>query len=169
VSHKGSRKLGLREDWASVPYLLITMIGFALSVYDFWIPQEKKFKLSAIVLSGVVLAVFGGYLRIASRRALIKTGLSMLGSGRLQVVEGQGLVTNGVYSHIRHPLYLGEITRNIGFTVTLSSFYGFVIIIIGALFLLIRIEIEERMLLEEFGQKYEDYMKQTNKLVPYIY
>jgi len=35
--------------------------------------------------------------------------------------------------------------------------------------LLFRIGIEERMLVEEFGVKYEDYMRRTKKLIPYVY
>jgi protein-S-isoprenylcysteine O-methyltransferase Ste14 len=169
MSEVDSRKLGLREDWASVPFLLLTMIGFVLSGYDFWVLQQKSFKLSATVVCGILLLVFGGSLRLTSRRALMKAGLSMLGSSRLQVVEGQRLVTIGVYSYIRHPLYLGEIMRNMGVAIVLSSLYGLVIILIASLFLLFRMEIEERMLIEQFGQEYEDYMKRTKRLIPYIY
>jgi len=120
-------------------------------------------------LIGVPLLIFGGVMRILSRRALMKTGLGFLGSGRLKIVEDQRLVTEGVYKHIRHPLYLGEISRNFGFCILLSSLYGFLLMAVGNLFLLIRIRIEERMLVEGFGQEYEDYRKKTKKLIPYIY
>jgi len=96
-------------------------------------------------------------------------GFGLLNSARLQIVEGHQLLTDGVYSRIRHPLYLGEIMRNLGFTLILSSLYGFVIVLVGSLFLPFRIEIEERMLLAEFGQEYEEYKKRTKKLIPYIY
>ena len=35
--------------------------------------------------------------------------------------------------------------------------------------LLFRIGIEERMLVEEFGAEYEEYMRRTKKLIPYVY
>jgi protein-S-isoprenylcysteine O-methyltransferase Ste14 len=35
--------------------------------------------------------------------------------------------------------------------------------------LLFRIGIEERMLVEEFGVEYEEYMRRTKKLIPYVY
>jgi protein-S-isoprenylcysteine O-methyltransferase Ste14 len=44
-----------------------------------------------------------------------------------------------------------------------------VVVLVGSLFLPIRIQIEERLLLEEFGQEYEKYRKKTKKLIPYIY
>ena len=169
MGRDGPRRLGLREDWASVPFLALTSAGFVVSVYDFWVLQGLGFRLSAPLVIGILLVAFGGYLRITSRRALMGAGFGLLNSSRLQIVEGHRLVTDGVYSRIRHPLYLGEITRNLGFTLILSSMYGFAIVLFGGLFLPFRIEIEERMLLEEFGEEYEEYRKRTKKLIPYIY
>ena len=40
---------------------------------------------------------------------------------------------------------------------------------IAYLFLLARIQIEERMLIAKFGKEYKDYIKNTYKLIPYIY
>jgi protein-S-isoprenylcysteine O-methyltransferase Ste14 len=169
MSRDSPRKLSLREDWASVPFLALTCAGFMVSVYDFWVLQGLSFGLSSPLVAGVLLVAFGGYLRITSRRALMGAGFGLLNSARLQIVEGHRLVTDGVYSRIRHPLYLGEITRNLGFTLILSSMYGFAIVLFGGLFLPFRIEIEERMLLEEFGEEYEEYRKRTKKLIPYVY
>jgi protein-S-isoprenylcysteine O-methyltransferase Ste14 len=42
-------------------------------------------------------------------------------------------------------------------------------ILIGNVLLLFRIGIEEKMLAEEFGGEYEEYMSNTKKLVPYVY
>ena len=99
----------------------------------------------------------------------MKAGFGLVSSSRLQILEGQRLVTDGVYSHVRHPLYLGEISRNSGFTLILSSLYGFVVVLVGSLFLPFRIQIEERMLLEEFDREYKEYKRRTKKLIPYIY
>ena len=119
-----SRKLGLSEDWAVVPFLSLTMLGFAATVYDFTVIQGLGFQLSPLSLLGLAMLVFGGYLRLMSRRQLMRAGLTMLGSSRLVIAEGQRLVTDGLYRRIRHPLYLGEITRNLGFTLILTSGYG---------------------------------------------
>jgi protein-S-isoprenylcysteine O-methyltransferase Ste14 len=172
ATHMGERKprkLGLKEDWASIPFLLIVCIGWVVAGYDFWMLQGLRFRLNALSASGIILLLIGGALRIISRSTLMKAGFGLLNSSRLQIVENQRLVTDGIYRHIRHPLYLGEITRNIGIPLILSSVYGFAIVFIGNLFLLLRIPIEERMLIEEFGQEYEEYMKKTKKLIPYIY
>ena len=148
---------------------MFTIVGFLVSIYDFWILQKLSFRLSVALVIGILLVAVGGYLRFTSRRTLMKAGFGLVSSSRLQIVEGQRLVTDGVYSHVRHPLYLGEISRNLGFTLILSSLYGFVVVLVGSLFLPFRIQIEERMLLEEFGREYEEYKRRTKKLIPYIY
>lgn len=169
MSESGAKKLGLRKDWAAAAYLVIVCAGFVVSAYDFWKIQNLSFQLNVSVIIGVVLLIIGGTLRITSRRALMRAGFGLLNSSRLQIVEGQRLITDGVYGLVRHPLYLGEIARNLGIAMILSSLYGAVVILVGNAFLLLRIEIEERMLVEEFGREYEDYRESTKKLIPYLY
>ena len=165
----GSRKLGLSEDWAVMPFMSLTMLGFAAAVYDFTVIQGLGFRLSPLNLLGLAMLVFGGYLRFMSRRQLMGAGLTMLGSSRLVIAEGQRLVTDSLYRRIRHPLYLGEITRNLGFTLILTSGYGFALVLLGSVFLFFRIRREERMMLDEFGDEYREYMAHTWRLIPHVY
>ena len=76
---------------------------------------------------------------------------------------------DGLYKHVRHPLYLGEILRNFGIVSVFSSGYGILLVVIGTAFLLLRIRLEENMLVEAFGRDYEDYKRKTKRLIPYIY
>ena len=94
---------------------------------------------------------------------------SLVSTSRLQIVEGQQLVKDGLYKHVRHPLYLGEILRNFGVVSIFSSGYGILLVMIGTVFLLLRIKLEEEMLVEAFGSDYEDYKRKTKRLIPYIY
>jgi protein-S-isoprenylcysteine O-methyltransferase Ste14 len=145
------------------------MAGFAVIIYDFWIIQDLQFNFNIVNTAGILLALTGGILRFLSRMALRKAGLGILESSRLKIVEDQKLVTEGIYRNIRHPLYLGEIMRNHGSALALSSLYGFILMSLATLFLHFRMEIEEIMLLEEFGEQYRQYMEETYRLIPYIY
>jgi protein-S-isoprenylcysteine O-methyltransferase Ste14 len=162
-------KLGWKKDWPALIYLVLAMIGFVVSIYDFWKLQNLNFQIGIILVPAIILLIIGGTLRIVSRKSLLKAGFTMVGSGKLQIVENHRLLTDGVYSHVRHPLYLGEISRNLGFALLFSSLYGLVVMIIANLFLIMRIQIEERMLIDKFGKEYEKYIKKTNKLIPFIY
>jgi protein-S-isoprenylcysteine O-methyltransferase Ste14 len=163
------RNLDTNEDWTVIPYLLIASSGFIISLYDFVVIQNLAFRLNISVIFGIILLIMGGILRITSRRALMNAGFGLVNSGRLQIVEDQHLVTNGVYQYVRHPLYLGEISRNLGFALTFSSVFGFMLMVAGNGFLVLRLEIEEKMLTEAFGQEYTAYRKRTKKLIPFIY
>lgn len=163
------KKLGWKKDWAALFYLVLVIIGFCVIGYDFWKFQHLNFRLYILVGIGIVLICIGGALRITSRITLKKAGFNMINSYKLQIVGRQRLITNGIYSHIRHPLYLGEMTRNLGFAILFSSLYGFVVMILANIFLILRIEIEEKMLIAEFGPEYEEYKKKTKKLLPHLY
>jgi protein-S-isoprenylcysteine O-methyltransferase Ste14 len=169
MTKESAKKLGWKKDWPSLFYLVLASIGFIVSIYDFWKLQNLSFQIGIMLPPAIILLIIGGTLRIVSRMSLLKAGFTMVGSGKLQIVENHRLLTDGPYSHIRHPLYLGEISRNLGFALLFSSLYGLVVMIIANLFLIIRIQIEEKMLITQFGKEYEEYIKKTYKLIPYVY
>ncbi|GAB4491859.1 MAG: isoprenylcysteine carboxylmethyltransferase family protein [Anaerolineales bacterium] len=76
------------------------------------------------------------------------------------------LVTDGLYAHVRHPLY----TAGLAFlwawpdmTVNRLAVW-----IVFSLYLLIGAWFEERKLLKDFGQEYADYKARTPMLLPKI-
>ena len=94
---------------------------------------------------------------------------SLVGTSKLKVVKEHHLVKDGLYKHVRHPLYLGEILRNLGFVIIFSSVYGTSIVLLASTFLFFRMDIEEKMLISAFSVEYIEYKRRTKKLIPYIY
>ena len=162
-------KKSLREDWTGLSFILITGIGFIVSVIDFIFIQNLKFHFFGLI--GLALAIIGGYLRMKARLHLRKkAGFDdLVATSRLQIVEDQKLVTDGLYGVIRHPLYLGETLRNLGVVLVFSSWYGVLFILVGILLLLFRIGAEEEMLIQAFGLEYKEYKRKTKRLIPFIY
>ena len=85
-------------------------------------------------------------------------------AGDIEGMTGKGLVTTGVYSIVRHPLYLAGviiftsqpvITRNWLAVQVLADVY----FIYGAL-------VEEKRLLKRFGEEYRQYMKRVPRFLP---
>lgn len=162
-------KRTIMEDWTLLPFLASTSAGFIVAVVDFVFLQSLRFQLSGLI--GVFLSVIGGFLRYKARLELKKKAgyKSLLSTAKLQIVEDHRLVTDGLYRHIRHPIYLGETLRNLGFVMVPTSLYGMLLIAVATIFLLFRIEIEEKMLIDKFGEKYKEYQRNTKKIMPYIY
>lgn len=159
----------LKRDWTVIPFMGLTLLGFLAAILDFVYLQNFSFQIFAI--PGLISLIVGGLIRMKARLQLKKKAGygSLVGTAKLQIVKKHRLVKDGIYKHIRHPLYLGEILRNLGFVVIFSSVYGILIVLLASIFLLFRIEIEEKMLILVFGEEYIEYRRNTKKMIPYIY
>jgi protein-S-isoprenylcysteine O-methyltransferase Ste14 len=94
--------------------------------------------------------------------------LGQLWSSYLQLRTGHRLITHGPYARIRHPMYsaiLGWI-MSLGFVA--ANWTPFVFAALGTLNVILRIKGEEKMMLEQFGDEYPEYMKRTRRLFPMI-
>jgi len=87
----------------------------------------------------------------------------------LRIGTAHTLVTGGIYAYVRHPMYLAHIIWAVAQVMLLGNWVA------GPAFLatswplyLLRLRMEERMMLEEFGDEYEEYQQRTARLVPKV-
>jgi methanethiol S-methyltransferase len=88
-------------------------------------------------------------------------------AGLRQLVEEEevgNLVTNGLYRSVRHPLYTFSLMI-LWFSPAMSM-NSFILYAVLTIYVLIGIFFEERKLLREFGQAYEQYKSVTPMLIP---
>ena len=89
-------------------------------------------------------------------------------SQTLELRQGHRLVTHGVYSSIRHPMYasiwLWCLAQGLLLENWLAGWYAFVAF---ALMYFVRTPREEQMMCDSFGQEYRDYMRRTGRLLPH--
>jgi protein-S-isoprenylcysteine O-methyltransferase Ste14 len=77
---------------------------------------------------------------------------------------------DGVYRLIRHPSYTGSIISFIGFGISLNNWISLFVITVPVIFAMLnRIKIEENLLIEEFESEYQDYIKKSYRLIPWIF
>lgn len=114
--------------------------------------------------SGVVLLAGGVLLYWYSHAAL---GQSL--SPFIQVRHPHRLVTRGPYAAVRHPMYLAVFLTAGGVILLTGNWLlsGFFLLPFLALYLA-RINREEQLLEEEFGEEYRAYKARTGKLLPRI-
>lgn len=79
------------------------------------------------------------------------------------------LQTDGLNRFIRHPLYSGTSLFFIGICVTWPYYKNLFLLILYFAYLAIGMYLEEKKLVQVYGQQYLDYQKRTKKLVPYFY
>lgn len=127
------------------------LLGFAAYSSPIW-----------LLSLGIVFAALGLWLFWRSHADLGRNW-----SPVLELREGHGLITDGVYNRIRHPMYSAIFL----IVAAQAAFLGnWVAGPAGLVFFTIlyvdRVGPEERMMLERFGSEYETYVGRTGRLVP---
>jgi protein-S-isoprenylcysteine O-methyltransferase Ste14 len=158
---------GEREDrsnrWVIGALGLIGLLSAWLPAYtdrkEFWVLDGD-----AVRWLGVALYVGGGALRlwpvfILGRRF----------SGLVAIQPGHMLVTDGLYSRIRNPSYLGLLILSLGWALAFRSGAGVLLAVLNIPPLIARMNSEERLLHAQFGQEYEAYRARTWRLLPGLY
>ncbi len=88
-------------------------------------------------------------------------------SSTLALRDDHTLVTQGVYRHIRHPMYAGAWLMYIAQVFLLSNWVaGFSGVVAFGLLYFLRVPKEEAMMLEEFGEQYQQYVSKTGRVIP---
>ena len=94
-------------------------------------------------------------------------GLGRYWSDSVQLRQGHQLVTNGVYRHVRHPMYAAGWLLVVAQALLLQNrVAGPAGLATFALLYVSRVSREERMMLEQFGEQYRAYMAQTGRIFP---
>jgi protein-S-isoprenylcysteine O-methyltransferase Ste14 len=120
----------------------------------------------------VWLKVLGGIMLVPALYLLLRptienTYLSTM--VRIQDDRKQTVITTGVYSFVRHPLYLGCLFMLFGAALLMGSVCGLAIAVIAVIALVGRIIGEEKMLVNEL-EGYEAYKKKVHyRLIPLVW
>jgi protein-S-isoprenylcysteine O-methyltransferase Ste14 len=87
----------------------------------------------------------------------------------LGIRDEHTLVTEGVYRYIRHPMYAAHLLWAIAQVLMLHNWiagYSFLVVVIPHY--LLRVDGEEQMMLEQFGEGYGEYMQRTGRIIPHL-
>lgn len=157
--------LGMISGWG--------FFGFWIGI---WISSQPRFSLPAIQNLLLVIPVFNApiylvQLLIASPFMIAGAWLGIAGvrATSLKAAEthrSETIVRTGVYSHVRHPQYLGGLLSHLGMSVLLSGLYS---LLVSPLVILLNYLIswkEEKELMREFGGEYGEYQKNTPMFLP---
>ena len=111
---------------------------------------------------GLLIALLGQAIRI------LTIGLQyIIRGGKDYKVYAEELVTGGLFSHCRNPLYVGNVLMILGLGVMANSLIFVAIITpVFILFYQAIIRAEEHFLLNKFGDAYRAYQQDVNRWIP---
>jgi protein-S-isoprenylcysteine O-methyltransferase Ste14 len=112
------------------------------------------------------VAILGGGL-VVFWRAHADLGLNW--SPSLEIREKHELITRGIYSYIRHPMYASQWLWVFAQPLLLHNWIaGFLNLIVFLFFYPMRVQAEEELMLEQFGEEYRSYMEKVGAVFPRI-
>ena len=88
-------------------------------------------------------------------------------SPSLEIRKDHTLVTDGIYRYIRHPMYASQWVSAMAQILLLQNWLAgpiSLIVFIPSYFL--RVQAEEKLMLDTFGEPYHEYMKKTGGVIP---
>ncbi len=144
--------------------LLMLAMWVLILLYGFDQPRMRHFALA--LPDGLRWLGVGGAVASLLLLVWVHRSLGKNWSRLLQVWEEQTLVTHGPYQWVRHPMYAVLSAFYLcAALVAANSLIAFVSVGIMLQFWT-RIEPEEHMMIEHFGDAYRNYMQQTGRLLP---
>ncbi|MEM9830403.1 MAG: isoprenylcysteine carboxylmethyltransferase family protein [Bacteroidota bacterium] len=116
------------------------------------------------------LAISLGFLIALSGQAIRITTIGLqyiIRGGKNYKVYAEDLVTGGLFSHCRNPLYVGNILMILGLGIMANSLiFVTVVTPVFILFYQAIVSAEEHFLLDKFGEAYQSYQQNVNRWLP---
>ncbi len=139
---------------AAVVTVLVPSLYLLALAAAWFAPKHFGFGIRSLVYVGLAVGLSGVALWIV---AMIHLGTSLA-----VLPGGERLVTRGVYRFLRHPLYLGIDMTLFGLFLAVGSTVGLIYFFVVVLPLnIIRSRLEEKALLQKFGEQYQIYRQHT--------
>ncbi|MEP7187492.1 MAG: isoprenylcysteine carboxylmethyltransferase family protein [Rhodanobacter sp.] len=146
--------------WGVVALAMLVGVALALQFPGLALPHARAFYFAGLAIFVAGLALRWYAIRYLGRWFTVNVAIA----------EDQPLIDTGPYALMRHPSYTGVLMAFLGFALCLGNLAALVLVVVatGAVFSW-RIHIEEKVLAQAFGQRWQDYCAGTKRLIPGLY
>ena len=140
---------------------LLFVASFILAGLDFRFGWSSLPNWALWTSSIVFLLSYGMYAEVMRENEWL--------SRSIEVMEGQKVVSTGLYGIVRHPMYTATILMFLAMPLVMGSWWAFLVMIPYVLAIVTRIKDEETLLTKEL-EGYQEYKEKVRwKLIPYIW
>ncbi len=139
--------------------LILTVVGICLHLRGYLNLGELRQGKIFFIIVGILLMLLGIYLWI---QAVIVQKIN-------KKVTEKKLITTGVYSIVRNPVYSAFLFIFTGLLLFTANYILLILPFVFWAFLTILMKnTEEKWLKNEFGTEYEIYLKEVNRVIPRV-
>lgn len=163
-------KPATRQESAAtrVPYTLVVIVSFLL-VFDpmfgtgflarRFVPDSPAVQFAglAVTIAGVAVAFWA--------RAILGGNWSSV----VTIKKDHELIRCGPYAFVRHPIYTGILMMLLGTVLVVGQVRGLISLALSFAGWRMKSLIEERFMMDQFGERYVDYKRHVKALIPWIY
>ena len=163
--YRGSKTTKKRKSLVDIILISFAGVGMALPLFYLFTPwlDFADYDLPGW-LGWIGTAVFAMALFLLWRS---HADLGQNWSAILQIRQEHSLVTDGIFRYMRHPMYAAHLLWAIAQGLLLENWLaGWVFLVTFIPMYLVRVPKEEKMMLEQFGEEYREYISRTSGMVP---
>jgi len=148
-------------------YWVLLVIAYVLLFYGRRLPYPLNIRvLPQVALNAwaaAVLCVIGLAFAIWARVTLGRNW-----SGAVTLKEEHELVERGPYLFVRHPIYTGILTMFFATALAQGHLSGFVGTLLMFASFWIKLRDEEKLMLQQFPERYADYRRRAKCIIPFV-
>lgn len=120
-----------------------------------------------LLIVGILCLVLAGAMRFAIQRHLtmkILLGLPEIAPDRYP----RALITDGIYARVRHPRYAQLLIALAGYALIANHLASYIVVALWLPAIHVIVALEEKELLEHFGESYANYCLRVPRFIPKI-
>src|SRR5580700_699499 len=163
-------KRTLRREplWSRSAHFLPMLIAFTLLVARR--QPDTDFLFERFVPHSVLLDGFGCLLVILGLCFAVwaRVHLGTNWSGRVTVKENHELIRTGPYALVRHPIYTGLLLAILGTALLVGEWRGLLATLLMVVSFWRKLRLEEELMSQTFGERYQRYREHTAALIPFL-
>ncbi len=150
-----------------VPSIIYIITSLFDNVYRFEIIQNPIIKGIIIILLLVIGFIYG-IGSIIIQNTVGKGGPVEIGNIEISP-KTKNLVVSGPYKNTRNPMLFGTFSMYLAFALFINSITAVVLVCAIIVFMLaVVVKMEEKRLLKDFGNQYEEYRKKVSMFIPWF-
>jgi protein-S-isoprenylcysteine O-methyltransferase Ste14 len=150
-----------------VPSIIYIITSLFDNVYRFEIIENSMIKWIIIIILLVIGLIYGIW-SVIIQNTVGEGGPVEIGNIEISP-KTKNLVVSGPYKNTRNPMLFGTFLIYLAYALFINSITSVVLVCAIFVFMVnVVVKMEEKRLLKDFGNQYEEYRKKVSKFIPWF-